>query len=121
MRFLVDMCISPRLAEWLREHGHEAEHLDERGLGEADDDEVLRSAAAEKRIVVTFDLDFSEILAMGGGHCSVLVFRLADVSITTMIRRLSDVLQESAAELERGAIVMVEPTRHRIRHLPIER
>jgi predicted nuclease of predicted toxin-antitoxin system len=115
------MCVSPRVASWLRDHGHDAAHLDERGLARVDDGEVFRVAAEERRIVGTFDLDFAEILATGGGKSSVIVLRLADVSVATMIRRPSEVLGKSSAELERGAILMVEAGRHRIRRLPIER
>jgi len=77
MRFLVDMNVSPKIAAVLRQEGHDAIHLSELGLGDADDVDVFARAAAESRIVVTFDLDFGEIVAASATrHTSVLLFRL---------------------------------------------
>jgi len=37
MRFLVDMPLSPDLADWLTRHGHDAAHAYRLGLGRASD------------------------------------------------------------------------------------
>jgi hypothetical protein len=36
-----------------------------------------------------------------------------------VIQRLDDVLNQSSADLSRGAIIIVEDGRHRVRRLPI--
>jgi predicted nuclease of predicted toxin-antitoxin system len=37
MRFLLDMNVSPRVANWLRENGHDVVHLNDEGLGALDE------------------------------------------------------------------------------------
>ena len=64
MRFLADAGISPRTVEFLRRDGHEVAHVRERGLQRAPDRELVRVAHTEGRVVLTFDLDFGEILAL---------------------------------------------------------
>ncbi|MCD4727836.1 MAG: DUF5615 family PIN-like protein [Pirellulales bacterium] len=41
MKFLVDMPLSPELAAWLRDKGHDALHVSELGLAHAPDSVIL--------------------------------------------------------------------------------
>ena len=59
MRFLVDAQLPPALACWLREAGHEAEHVEDVGLREADDGAIWAYALHSGAIIVTKDEDFS--------------------------------------------------------------
>ncbi len=70
--------------------------------------------------MLTFDLDFGEIVAASAGQIiSVILFRLRNTRADFVIQRLADVLAQSSAELMQGAIVVVEDGRHRVRKLPI--
>ncbi len=53
MRFLVDMPLSPVLARWLEQEGHDAVHASRIDLSRASDEEVLDKARIEDRVVVT--------------------------------------------------------------------
>jgi predicted nuclease of predicted toxin-antitoxin system len=120
MRFLADMGVSQRVVEWLRTQGHDAIHLRDEGLQRLPNGEIFQKAAREQRIVLTFDLDFGEILAGSADKIvSVMLFRLRNTRADFVIRRLDDVLNESSSELLQGAIVVVEDGRHRVRKLPI--
>ena len=120
MRFLCDMGVSAKVVEWLRSQGHESTHLRDEGLQTLDDRAIFAKAIAENRVIVTFDLDFGEIAAMSGGQiASVIVFRLRNTRTEHVIHRLHEALSRTAAALERGAIVMVEEGRVRVRRLPI--
>lgn len=120
MRFLADMGVSQQVVEWLRTNGHEAVHLRDEGLHRLPNGEIFQKAGREQRIVLTFDLDFGEILAASGGQTvSVILFRLRNTRSDFVIQRLVDVLTHSSAELSKGAIVIVEDARHRVRILPI--
>lgn len=120
MRFLADMGVSHQVVEWLRGNGHEAVHLRDEGLQRLPNGEIFQKAIREQRIVLTFDLDFGEILAASGGQIvSVVLFRLRNTRTGFVIQRLDDVLNHSSAELLQGAIVIVEDSRHRVRRLPI--
>ena len=66
MRFLLDMNLPPAMAGWLRAEGHDAVHVREIGLAGVPDHQVFARAAEDGRIVVTFDLDFGEIVAFSG-------------------------------------------------------
>jgi len=50
MRFLIDMPISPLLAEWLQREGHNAVHAAHIGLDQASDEEII--AQLKKRPVL---------------------------------------------------------------------
>jgi predicted nuclease of predicted toxin-antitoxin system len=120
MRFLADMGVSMRVVEWLRVAGHEVVHLREQGLHRLPNGDIFQKAADEDRVVLTFDLDFGEILAGSAGQIvSVILFRLHNTRSEHVIERLSKVIDESAKELTDGAIVVVEESRHRVRKLPI--
>ena len=58
MRFLVDNQLPPSLARWLRDRGHEAEHVFESGLHLLDDRALWARALTDARIVVSKDEDF---------------------------------------------------------------
>jgi predicted nuclease of predicted toxin-antitoxin system len=74
MRFLADMGVAPRIVGWLREQGHEAQHLSEEGLHRLQDGEVFQKAIREQAVLLTFDLGFAEIVAFSGGtEVSVLI------------------------------------------------
>jgi len=65
MRFLADAGISPKTVDFLRQRGHDAAHVRELLLQRVADRELIGKARAQARILLTFDLDFGEILALG--------------------------------------------------------
>jgi predicted nuclease of predicted toxin-antitoxin system len=86
------------------------------------DAEVFSKALSEDRVILTFDLDFSEIAALSRGTpAKVIVFRLRNTHATNVIGRLSAVLADPRTGLDRGAVVSVEESRHRVRMLPVGR
>ena len=120
MNFLADMCVDVRIVQWLLEQGHDAIHLREQGLHRMPNGEIFDKAIYEDRIVITFDLDFAEIASLTKGKkVSVIFFRLRNTRSYHVIERLSVVLKESLNALQKGAIVVVEESRHRVRYLPI--
>jgi predicted nuclease of predicted toxin-antitoxin system len=89
MRFLADMGVAIRIVDWLRAQGHDAKHLRDEGLQQMTDSDVFRKAASEKRALLTFDLDFGEILALSGESAvSVVLFRLHNTRTPHVIERL---------------------------------
>lgn len=122
MRFLVDMNLATEVAVWLRAHGHDAAHLHELGLQELGDEAVLARAVADRRVILTFDLDFADISAAAGeARVAVILFRLRSAQTARIVARLQAVLAAAARALENGAVVIVEEARLRIRRLPIGR
>jgi predicted nuclease of predicted toxin-antitoxin system len=68
MRLLIDNNLSPRLAHFLAEAGHDCAHVRDFGLQSAPDDAVLAYAARERRVIVSADTDFGMLLAGSGAH-----------------------------------------------------
>ena len=120
MRFLADMCVDVRIVRWLLDQGHDAIHLREQGLHRMPNGEIFEKAINEDRIVITFDLDFAEIASLTKGKkVSVILLRLRNTRTYHVIERLTVVLEESLNALQKGAIVAVEESRHRVRYLPV--
>ena len=83
---------------------------------------VLALAQTEHRIVLAFDLDFGDLLTVGALETpSVILFRLSDDRPKSVSARLRHILPVTRADLEAGALIVVEDTRFRIRRLPIGR
>jgi predicted nuclease of predicted toxin-antitoxin system len=113
------MGVSQRIVQWLGEEGHDAVHLREEGLHKLPNGAIFEKARSEQRVLLTFDLDFGEIVALSGGRSvSIIVFRLHNTTTLHVIERLKKVLKDSRESIEHGAIIVVEESRHRIRHLP---
>ncbi len=120
MKFLSDMGISQRTVDWLRSEGFEAIHLREQGLQRLPDPDILQKARAERRILLTVDLDFGYLLAVSGMNLpSVILFRLSDERAETINRRLREVLAHYSDSLDAGAMITVTDRSIRVRHLPI--
>jgi predicted nuclease of predicted toxin-antitoxin system len=120
VRFLADMGVSQGVVDWLRAEGHDATHLREQGLQRMPNGDIFEKAATEGRVVLTFDLDFGEIVALlGENKASVVLFRLHNTRTQHVIDRLQTVLHESGQALVEGAIVVVAEGGHRVRRLPI--
>lgn len=120
MRFLADMGVSGRIVTWLREQSHDVVHLRDQGLQRLPNGQIFEKAFDEQRVILTFDLDFAEIVALSAGKVvSVILFRLNNTKTEFVWTRLLTVLSDCSAMLESGAIIVVEDGRHRIRRLPL--
>jgi predicted nuclease of predicted toxin-antitoxin system len=119
MRFLLDMNLPPAMAEWMRSDGHDAVHVRDLGQTRYPDYQIFAHAAADRRIVVTFDLDFGEIAAFApGAGIGVVLLRLRLARHSYLQERLRAALAEAAEAFQAGAIVLVEDARIRIRRPP---
>lgn len=104
----------------LNRHGHEATHLRDENLIRLPDGDILEKAKREGRVVLTFDLDFGDLLAAGVQTLpSVIIFRLRNQTPTVVTPKLLEVLSACRDELASGAVVIVEDARFRLRRLPI--
>lgn len=120
MRVLIDMNLSPDWIAVLEANGHEAKHWMSIGPPTATDQSIMEWARKNRFHVLTHDLDFSAVLAATGRDGpSVLQVRSRDVMTDSMGPYVLAALTQFAAELEQGAIVVVEPGRAKARILPL--
>lgn len=121
MKLLIDMNLSPRWVEALERAGLEARHWSTVGDGAASDREVFQWARRHGFVVLTHDLDFGRILALAGGRSPSVVllrtYRLLPAESATM---LVTVLRRHAAEIAKGAVVVLSPNQERVRLLPLQ-
>ena len=121
MRFLVDNALSPVLATLLTRAGHDALHVRMIELHRAEDIVIFERAAAEDRIVVSADTDFGALLAARTVRKpSVIQFRgPGSRRPDALARAILSNLSQLAEALDSGSIVTFEPSRVRVRALPI--
>jgi len=121
VRFLVDECLSFRVAEELKAAGHDVRHATECDLQGEPDEAVMHLAVAEERVLVSADTDFGELLASASVTVpSVILFRRSDRRPEVLASVLLANLSEIEDDLTSGALVVITEQRIRIRHLPIK-
>ena len=121
MKFLVDAPLPPSVAEFLRSKGHEASHVAERGWGRSSDKEILEAAGKEGAIVITADLDFPRLIAITPDKRSGLIlFRGAGWKLNAICESLVRIFATIPEQRLALSIVVVEPSRIRVRNLNTE-
>jgi len=108
MRFLVDECAGPAVAEWLRARGHEVFSVfdEARGVG---DDEVISAAYDGDYILVTNDKDFGEkVYRERRPHRGIVLMRLDDERAANKVEVLRRLLEAYADRLAGNFVVVTE-------------
>lgn len=120
MKILIDMNLSP---DWVREfklHNIEAVHWSAVGKFDAADDIIMEWARRNEYIVFTHDLDFGTALALTKAEKpSVIQVRTQDVTVTHLNKMLMPTLNNYADLLEKGAILVIDEDKQRIKILPL--
>lgn len=108
MRFLVDECTGPRVAQWLRDGRHEVFSVFDEASGMTDDD-ILSKAFTENWILITNDKDFGEmVFREQRRHHGVILLRLDDERATNKIVVLKHLLENYAEQLPEEFVVATE-------------
>lgn len=120
LRFVADIHISPLTVAALRQQGYDLLRITEVLPATAADLEILEFARAENRIVLTQDLDFSALVALGGYvQPSLVTLRLSSAQPDVMSQRLLEVLPQLEQVLIEGSAITIEDNAVRFRKLPI--
>jgi predicted nuclease of predicted toxin-antitoxin system len=115
MRFLVDECMGPAVARWLRGQQHDVFSVYDEARG-MDDDAVIAKAFAEDRILLTNDKDFGEqVYRERRPHRGIVLLRLDNQRAANKIDALRRLLEGYAEQLA-GRFVVV--TEQRVRFAP---
>ena len=117
MDFVADESCAGPVIRALHEAGHDVIAISEIAKGEADE-QVLERALAEKRVLITEDRDFGELVyARGRSTAGVLLVRFP----SSVRRAKPATVVEAVAKLGlrlQGAFAVVEPGRVRISARP---
>jgi len=120
MKLLLYQGLPRSAAALLCEAGINAIHVADIGFSAADDTDILQKAQEDERVVVTLDADFHALLALTEAISpSVIRIRIERLRAQVLTNLLLTVIGECEEDLEQGAVVTVEPSRIRVRRLPL--
>jgi len=108
MRFLIDECTGPKVANWLKKQNYEVFSVFEEARGMNDDD-IIKKAYSENWIIITNDKDFGEkVFKEGYSHNGIILLRLEDERAKIKIATLTKLLQNYKNQLQNNFIVVTE-------------
>jgi len=118
MKFMMNENISGTVIRTLRQRGHDVRSVKE-PMRAAPDEEVLRCAQAEQRVLVTHDKGFGELAFRFGlpASCGVILFRLSGADPGADNRRVLEALE--TREDWAGHFAVVTDDRTRMRPMPL--
>ncbi len=120
MKFLIDMNLTPHWVGFFVDQGFEAVHWSDVGPGDASDGMLMDWAAGHGFVVVTSDLDFGAILAASRQRYPSVVQIRSDLLTPEAIGApVLAAIRQAESDLEGGALLSVDPSRGRLRILPI--
>lgn len=102
MHFLIDNQLPSALAGWLRERGHDAEHVLNVGLAQAKDTPVWRYAQDQGAVLVTKDEDFAEWVRRGRIGPQVVWLRIGNSTTLDLFGWLEPLLPIILRQLQQG-------------------
>ena len=113
MKFLLDVNASGSLARQLQEKGHDISLVSDKDPRMTDYD-ILSWAMKERRIIVTTDKDFEEMIwCQNIEHYGVL--RIENLPRSERLSLLKDVLEKHSSDLGLRAIVIASNRKIRVR------
>lgn len=117
MRILADENVEPVVVQWLRSLGYEVASICQQAPG-INDDDVLALARSERRVLITYDLDFGEIVYRRGmKHTGIILLRLSDPTPTGRLASLQRHWHLVEPRLPQ-AFIVVHDKKVRVRPLP---
>jgi predicted nuclease of predicted toxin-antitoxin system len=115
MRLKLDENIDARLAVLLRQAGHEASTVRDQGLSGTADPALYDHCSSEDHVLVTLDLDFSNVLRYPPEPTPGLVVLRGPNDLLPTVRILIQTLIDALTrEIPSGQLWIVEPGRIRI-------
>ncbi len=120
MKFLIDMPLSPLLADWLKARGHDAVHAMHLAMDRSPDSEILERARIEERVVITADLDYPRLLAIARAEGpGLILFGSGNYSDQETFEGMNRLLETTTPENLAKSIIVIEKQKIRRRPLPL--
>ena len=111
----LDENLPSRLVSSLTQLGHDVVTVPAEGLVGKDDDIVWRAAQADRRFLVTQDLDFSDVRRYAPGtHHGLLLVRLPQPGRTALFERVAMLFQVEDVDSWVGCMVTATPRKVRV-------
>jgi predicted nuclease of predicted toxin-antitoxin system len=116
MKVKIDENVPARLVAELTRLGHHVDTVASEGLQGKPDDVVWAAAQRERRLLITQDLDFSDVRRFRPGtHAGLLLVRLREPGATALFNRIAAVARDEGLELLEGCFAVLTDRKLRIR------
>lgn len=116
MKFLADQDVYQTTVDYLKSLGYDVLKASDVGLQRALDEELLRYAYENQRILITRDKGYGALVFLSSQeHCGVILLRVQPQTVDVVHREFARFLEENAEVVLRDCFVVIEPGRHRIR------
>jgi predicted nuclease of predicted toxin-antitoxin system len=118
MKLLLDQDVYAATARFLLDLGHDVVLVASIGLSRAQDQEILRVAQEQNRVLVTRDRDFGNLVFVRELGAGVIYLRVLPSTLNVVHAELERVLNLHTETELAQAFVVIEAGGHRIRRLP---
>lgn len=116
MKFKIDENLPSHCAESLIEKGYNTEAVIQEGLQGCSDQTLIEACQSENRILITLDLDFSDIRNYPpGSNPGIIVLRLSEQSIIAAQISMKQLIASFSQELPVNKLWVVDESKIRIR------
>jgi len=116
MKLKLDENLPLEVAELLAAKGHDVHTVPDEKLTGQRDEIILKASLNEGRLLLTQDLDFSDVRRFRPGtHPGIVLIRLRHPSRRQVIERIEQVLLSEAIESWVGCFVVISDRKLRIR------
>jgi len=119
MRWKIDENVHPAVATFLQGRGHDAVTVWDQNLQGVPDRRLAKVCFSERRVLLTLDLDFANILAYPPeAHAGIVVLRLINQSRAWLLRVIKQAIAALETERVAGRLWVIEDNRIRVRGKP---
>jgi predicted nuclease of predicted toxin-antitoxin system len=115
MQLLLDQDVYGLTVKFLIEAGYDLLTVAQLDMSQAPDEEVLKTAQAQNRILITRDRDYGNLIFVKGLGSGVIYLRMQPNTLTAVHNELLRVLELYPEPDLIGAFVVVEADKHRFR------
>ena len=100
LRFLVDVGVGMGIEKYLRKEGYDTKAVREID-SRMEDEEIIRTAVRENRMVVTMDKDFGELVYHASmRHCGVLLLRLENATGPEKLQVVKHIMKNYGSQIK---------------------
>jgi len=120
MRIKLDENLPLQMAAGLAARGHDVHTVYEEKLTGLEDPQIWAAAQSEQRLLITQDLDFSDMRQfVPGTHHGILLIRLHSPSRSNLIHRILELFHTEDVASWAGCFVVATERKVRVRRQPL--
>lgn len=117
MKFLLDQDVYGLTVRFLVDEGYDVVTVSELKMSRATDEEILQTAQEQKRILITRDRDYGNLVFVKRMGSGVIYLRILPTNINLIHKGLKRVIETYPEEELSQSFVVVEANGHRIRKI----